>query len=322
MSINPQLSLIDINEELKKENHRESQLTVLSYGGGQDSTALLYKLVFDIQFRKTYAPNDLLVVFCNTGNEHKETYEHVEEIKIFCKKYGVEFVEVEKRFHGTGWSTLTEQFERNTRITSKAFPSTCSVRLKIDPFYNFLEEHISKKYNVPYGRKKGFKSFASQYKKINVLIGFAKGEEGRCETKEFTQVWKRMAIRQLYPLIELGMDRYDCHKYIQSLGFKLCPPSNCMFCHWASLQELLWLYRFRRDYWNQWVQYEKNKLNADEARGVEKNVGVSGEWDKVKKTAITLTDKINEAIEKYGDWSDEKLQEYKMSHGHCVASKF
>lgn len=54
-----------------------SPLTILSFGGGQDSTTILYKLVFDADFKARYAPGDLLVLMADTGNEHPETYSHV-----------------------------------------------------------------------------------------------------------------------------------------------------------------------------------------------------------------------------------------------------
>lgn len=44
-----------------------SNLTVLSMGLGQDSTAILFKIVFDAEFRARYAPEKLLVLFSDTG---------------------------------------------------------------------------------------------------------------------------------------------------------------------------------------------------------------------------------------------------------------
>ena len=52
-----------------------SNLTVLSMGLGQDSTTILFKIVFDAEFRARYAPEKLLVLFSDTGNEHPFTYQ-------------------------------------------------------------------------------------------------------------------------------------------------------------------------------------------------------------------------------------------------------
>jgi 3'-phosphoadenosine 5'-phosphosulfate sulfotransferase (PAPS reductase)/FAD synthetase len=68
------------------------ELTVLSYGGGQDSTALLYLYAFNHPgFRPRYAPKRFLVLMADTGDEHPETYAHVEHTAAFCRERGVEF---------------------------------------------------------------------------------------------------------------------------------------------------------------------------------------------------------------------------------------
>ena len=56
-----------------------------------------------------------------------------------------------------------------------------------------------------------------------------------------------------------------------------------------------------------------------------KNLGVVGKLHKEgqrKGQAVTLLDVLEEAKEKYPNVTLEQLQEYKWSHGHCVASKY
>lgn len=36
----------------------------------------------------------------------------------------------------------------------------------------------------------------------------------------------------------------------------------------------------------------------------------------------TLPEVLETAISKYGHFSDDELNDYKMSHGHCVKSKY
>lgn len=62
----------------------------------------------------------------------------------------------------------------------------------------------------------------------------------------------------------------------------------------------------------QWVQIEKAKLERIDAP--EKNFGVYGK--------ITLLQKLDKAKKLYGNWTDEQLNEYKYSHGHCIKSKY
>lgn len=308
---------------------QETKLTVLSMGLGQDSATILFKIVHDEHFRKKYVPGDLLVLFADTGNEHPMTYQYQDEVIIpFCQKHGIEFVSItnDMGFHGNNWGSLTEQWAHGTpTIGSVAYPKTCTHRLKLNPQYNFAEKWISQKYDLPYGRKRAFTSFSMFYGKIKWLIGIAKGEESRvADASAETALWKRKAIKVVYPLLEEDMDRTACQAYIKSLDYPLPMPSNCMFCPFACNHiEILWLYKTYPDRFAEWVAYEQKKLDAHSH--VEKNLGVSGKLHKEgekKGQAFTLLDVLKEAQEKYPDMTLEDLQEYKWSHGHCVASKY
>jgi len=68
-------------------------LTVLSFGGGQDSTVLLEKLIDDSTFRQTYAPGDLLVVMSDTGDEFDSTYEHIGYCQKRCVEAGIDYID-------------------------------------------------------------------------------------------------------------------------------------------------------------------------------------------------------------------------------------
>lgn len=318
-----QPSLFDMIQDQTAIASPETELTVLSFGAGQDSTALLYLYAYDAEFRAKYAPGKFLVIMANTGNEHDSTYVHVEQIKNFCKLQDIEFmlIEPEMGYHGNNWSTLTEQYQAKNTIGSKAYPKTCTDRLKIRPIYGFLEDWIADTYDLDRGRKKAFKLFAPKYGKINMLIGIAKGEESRQQTQSSGEVWRDMAINTVYPLVELGLDRQGCQTAIANFGHTVPTPSNCKFCPWMSEQELLWLYRFDGEGFDFWEQLEQNKFKANLHAG-EKNLGVWGKWNKKENRPFSLRDALAVAQEKYGHWSDAELQEYKMSHGHCVASKY
>lgn len=146
------------------------------------------------------------------------------------------------------------------------------------------------------------------------MIGIAKGEEKRvADPAKETLVWKREAIEVVYPLINMGYGRQECQDYIRSLGHTVPMPSNCRRCPFMSEQELLWLYRFNSEVYHDWVRQEQVKLDANTHMG-DRNLGVWG-----KKT---LPEVLLKAQEKYGHWSNEQLHDYKMSHGHCVASKY
>lgn len=293
-----------------------AKLTVLSFGGGQDSTTILYKILFDKRFRKKYAPEDLIVVMANTGNEHPETYSHVTKINKLCLGHGVLFKLLDFRYTPKSWSKgLIDFYESGNRVGSKAFPKTCTDNLKIKPIYNYLEEYIHTQYKTEkFGRKRAIKEFAKNYGKIDVLLGIARGEEKRVSTNEESpHVWMKQSINKVYPLIDLQMNREDCQGYIKSIGVEVPIPSACIICPFMNDIELLYLKRFQPYWLDKWIELEANKIEANKHMG-DKNLGVWG-----KKL---LPEKIIDVGLRHGHMTDEEVREYRMSHGHCVKSKY
>src|SRR5262252_1824760 len=97
-------------------NRNDEALTILSFGAGQDSTAIFFKLIYDAAFRAQYAPGKLLVIMADTQDEHPDTYAHVEVIKRIAGEHGIEFVHLtsDMGYHTTGWDNgLRGQFRRN-----------------------------------------------------------------------------------------------------------------------------------------------------------------------------------------------------------------
>ena len=123
----------------------------------------------------------------------------------------------------------------------------------------------------------------------------------------------RASIQREYPLIDIGYDRKACQDYSKEMGHPVPLPSNCRICPFMNEAELLWLYRFYPEEYEEWVELEQNKIQKHLEVG-EKNFGVWGR--KLLPEVLTI------AQQKYGHWSDEQLQEYKMSHGHNLMTKY
>ncbi len=293
------------------------ELTVLSYGGGQDSTALLLKIIHDSGFQQKYVPEDLLVVMADTGNEHPETTEYRILIEKLCLDRGIDFMFLDLKYNYTSksWTGgLIKFYEDGNRIGSKAYPKTCTDKLKIVPIYNFLDEYIHAKYHtLKVGRKSAIKEFVSKGGKINVMLGIAKGEECRASKNEDSpHKWQRDCINKIYPLLDIGMDRQACQDYI-SQYLEIPLPSNCILCPFMNDVELLHLYRFNRIWFDKWVNLEANKIKAN-THMKDCNLGVWG-----KKLLLQV---LEEVQIKHGTMTDDELKEYKISHGHCVKSKY
>lgn len=300
---------------LKEIYPANNKLSVLSFGGGQDSTALLCLYIFSKSFRERYAPEDFIVLMSDTGNEHPETYTHVSEMLKVCSTFRIPFyfITKDKGYHKGNWTSLTDFYKATNTCGSKAFRKNCTDNLKLKPIYRFLEDFLYETYNLEEkGKKKAYINFAEKYGKINMIIGIAKGEEKRVASDEKLSVWEAKTIKKLFPLIDLGMDRLRCQEYIQSVGFKVPPPSNCMICPYMSEIELLWLFYNYPEVFNEWVVIEKNKL--EKFKSLKVNLGV---WpDK------HLPEKLDEAKKRFSNMSIEEINTYKFSHGHCVKSKY
>lgn len=298
-------------------------LTVLSFGGGQDSTAILYAIRHNLEWRNKFAPEDFVVVMSDTGDEHPSTVQHVSEVWQWCHCHGIEFVHLtpDKGFHGSTWKSLRGQFELNSSVGMKRGAKSCTDQLKIRPIYRWLESYVSSRYGIESKNNGKGKSaiieYAKQNGKIKMLIGIAKGEEKRMATpSDADPIWRSSSIEIQYPLIHFGLDRKGCQDLIASYGYKVPTPSNCVLCPFMSKVELLWLSRRMPEDLQQWIRYEDRKIQKYESQGVDpkKNLTVWG--------TKRLAQVVAEAETEFGHMTDDQLDEYKMSHGHCVSSKY
>lgn len=130
------------------------------------------------------------------------------------------------------------------------------------------------------------------------------------------------------------MDRKDCQDYLHARGLHVIP-SNCKACPFLSLEELEYLRRFYPADLQDWVHLEAAKLekHSDKSQVVvtdREGVPVLGRDGKPKIKnknygvfgVTPLTVKIEEAKMKFAHWSDERIAEYRYSHGHCVATAY
>jgi hypothetical protein len=170
------------------------QLTILSFGGGQDSATILWMYINDYNgFRAKYVPGDFVVVMSDTGNEHKHTYKYLETTKALCKKHGIEFhfLRAKDGYHSKAWQNLIDPQLRPEGGEYKPTmvqlnTKSCTAKLKLDPIYKFVDEWINTKYafGFPIAKTRGclkraVKKFGQTYGKVNVIIGYAAGEEKR-----------------------------------------------------------------------------------------------------------------------------------------------
>lgn len=303
------------------------RFTFLSYGAGQDSTAILWKLLYDPAFRQTYAPGRLIVICSDTGNEHRPTLYHLVRTRRLCRQFGIEFFFVTKSwgFHTNAWRSLPEFYAAGDRIGSKSYPKACTVNLKINVAYKFLTHYLAEHYGVSGYKKNGLYEYTALVgEKIQVLIGIAADEaKDRIDHSERVPSWMANNIQRRYPLADLGWNRADCQNYIRSFGTEPPPPSLCVMCPFKTPEQVLLTAIENPSAYAFWVRLEANKLAAHEKRfphlPQEKNHGVFG-------SGKTLPGVVEDTRRKYGHLSEQELEELlhenRMNHGHCVGSKY
>lgn len=330
-------------------------LVLLSFGAGQDSAALRALYLHDAAFREKYVgDNDFAIVMGDTGDEHEHTDIYREWIAKESSARGIPFffLSLDQGYHAPSWRKgLRGKWEKDSTIGSAAYPKSCSPSLKTDAVYNWLPSYISERFGYENRGKRTLEQFAKERGKIKVWIGYARGEESRlpasaaaqtvfefAEEESTIPVWQQKSIELVFPLIELGMNREDCQNYLRSVGEIVPKPSLCYSCPFKSKIEILWSARRYPERFARWVADERRKLDAwadEEYRRARqrpekfvpndkyKNAGVSGkgEFRDGRYVPVTLLDTLREAEVEFGHMSDEDLDDYVNSHGHCVKSK-
>ena len=192
---------------------KASPKTVLSFGAGVNSVALLIlRKLGKVQFD--------YVVFADTGAEHPETYQYIEEVCIpLCKEIGIPFMRV-------GSPTLYEDYYEKKIIPFRMFRS-CTDRYKIRPIRKWIEANL---------------------REATILIGIDAGESQRA----------KYSGAFAYPLIELGIDREGCQRIIEGNGYPLPIKSGCYFCPFTDLKGWIILHRDHKDLFLKAEGFEQN----------------------------------------------------------------
>lgn len=188
---------------------------ILSFGGGRQTVALLFKL------RRLFRNNPkAFVVFADTGGEHQETYDYLNDYIIpFCKTNNINFVRVYNKYG----KTLYDYCYDKKIVPSMKFRD-CTSKFKITPIRKFLREELKITRNRP----------------CFVHIGISNDEADRMNVSDVQYA------KSVYPFID-GYKEYcegeitvdDCAKIVEDEGFPPVPKSGCWFCPFAQTSDLL-----------------------------------------------------------------------------------
>jgi len=187
-------------------------MSVISYGGGVQSTALV---VLATQGKI----DSSLAIFANVGDrsEHPKTLAYVEQFTPWAAERGVEIV-TSRWVDRAGvvrdlYDDLMSETRRSIDIPvwmEGGAPGRrkCTSRYKIEVVGREL-------------RKRG----ATDDNPATVMVGISTDEWWRANRRH-AEPWEIPA----YPLLDLGMSRHDCELLIARAGLPVPPKSACWFC--------------------------------------------------------------------------------------------
>ena len=218
--------------------------TILSYGGGTNSTALLLEWV-----RKGKGLD--AVIFADTGSEQPFTYEFIDTyIKPYCSDHGIPFETTfytsSKKVRGVKeghWEedqqvSIYDYYQYNKMIPSMIFRS-CTGKFKIEPIKKLVKE---------------------KYPDSIQLIGIDAGETRRAKRVRDPETgeWIYLYPDKKYPLIDWDIDREGCSKIISDYGWPSPEKSGCYFCPFQDKKSWVKLYNKSPDLFNESIKLEQN----------------------------------------------------------------
>ena len=172
----------------------DKEINIVSYGGGQNSTAMIIEMV-----NKGMPITE--IIYSEVGNEMPETYVFLKEFKVWCEKKGLKFVEVKSKL-----GTIRDYYEEKKIIPFRMFRH-CTHKFKVIPINKYIRD--------TYGLKTP----------VNMIMGIAADEKHRMD-----KIQGRKQFTYLFPLVDWDFDRQDCINAIKKEGLSIPVKSGCYFC--------------------------------------------------------------------------------------------
>lgn len=205
------------------------QIRVLSLGAGVQSTTLALIAV------EGQLPKPDTAIFADTGWEPRAVYDHLDRLSAALAEVGIPVIRVSAgnlradAIDPAHRYASIPYFVRNPDGTKGMGRRQCTSEYKLAPIRRKVRELLGaappRFRSVPRGR------VAEQW------IGFSTDEIGRVRTSGVLYAVNR------HPLIELGMDRNACVRWLDSRGWNKVAKSACIGCpfhgnaQWRNLRD-------------------------------------------------------------------------------------
>jgi hypothetical protein len=199
---------------------------ILSYGGGVNSTALMAILV-----KEKYPLDE--VVFADTGAERPETYRYLRFARSFLKKHRLN-LRVLRSKNGNLLDTC-----RKRKVIPSMIWRWSTRDYKITPIYAY---------------------YRSLQAHINQYIGIASDEIDRMKDS-FADY-----VTNIYPLVDLEMNREDCVRVIREAGLPIPTKSGCFFCPFNTIERWHDIYTKQRPLYIKAMRLEERSKHFPKQR--------------------------------------------------------
>lgn len=206
-------------------NSRPEGPLVVSYGGGNNSVAMLLEMA-----SRNIIPRAIL--FADPGHEWRHTYAYIANYMTpFLRRVGFpQITVVSRRVTMPGVrkrETLGEECIRLNTLPGAAFRSkTCSVKHKTEPQHDWLK------------RQGWVKDLWYDGKKVVSVIGYHADEPHRVNNIVNKQTPEQVARYSIWaPLTDWEMGQAECEQRILSEGWPLPGKSACTFCPFNTIPD-------------------------------------------------------------------------------------
>lgn len=197
-----------------------TDLTALSLGAGVQSTTLLLLAI------EGDLPKPDVAIFADTGWEPAGVYAQVDRAAAAAEAAGIDFYRVSKghlrrdAIDPEHRSASIPYFVRNPDGSDGMGRRQCTSEYKLAPITRKLRELLGA--NPPDFRRVPKGRVAEQW------VGFSTDEVQRANRRNDSQGVQYLTTR--YPLLELGMSRKDCERYLAARGWGNTAKSACIGC--------------------------------------------------------------------------------------------
>jgi hypothetical protein len=255
-------------------------LRIFSCGGGVQSTACL---VLAAQGHIPYQT----FIFANVGDkaEDPRTLAYVRDVlKPYAAANGIRWVDIQRQRRDGTAVDLFEDLHRPVRAInipvrmSNGAPGNrnCTVEFKIKPIAKWI------KANAP-----------------GCILGKGISTD---EPHRATPSRESDGYSSAYPLIELGMSRFDCLRLVAEAGLPQPPKSSCWFCPYKTTDQWVTMRQERPALFDQVVALERHLNSKRQAIGKD-FVFISGVG---ARKLISIDQAVPEQLGLFPEWIDEQ----------------